>query len=91
MKMTINMLLFLSGNNAPHRCAKAPQTEHYFYDLPLHNSHLIHKYAKGNNFYTNCLNYNKITHVSTLCVVRTNSLKLPLAIRKVPLALRKLP
>ena len=69
MKMTINMLLFLSGNNAMHRCAKAPQMEHYFDDLPLNNILFI-TMQKGIIFYTNFLNHNTISHVSTLCVVR---------------------
>ena len=86
MKMAVNMLLFLSEDNALHQ---APQMEHDFDDLPLH-SILFITMPKG-IICTNCLNYNKITHVSTVCVVKTNSLKLPLAIRKVPLAFRKLP
>ena len=69
MKMTINMLLFLSENNAPHRYSKAPQMEHYFDDLPLNNILFI-TMQKGIIFDTNCLNHNKISHVSTLFVVR---------------------
>ena len=69
MKMTINMLLFYSENNAMHRCAKAPQMEHYFDDLPLNNILFI-TMQKGIIFDTNCLSHNKFSHVSTLCVVR---------------------
>ena len=89
MKMTIHMLLFFSENNAMHRCAKAPQMEHYFDDLLLNN--ILFITMQREYFFTLIASIIIKSHMFLPCFWLENSLKSPLAIRKVPLALRKLP